>query len=88
MGDLRNFLEDKLVEEKVPFPRDRRPFSGHVTLARLSDDIKATGEALPSIEHAVHAAYLPTSFDLMESELSKHGATYTVLQKFPFSQGN
>jgi 2'-5' RNA ligase len=89
MGDLRNFLEDKLVEEKVPFPSDRRPFSGHVTLARLGDiATQGTPEALPDIDRAIHTACVPLSFDLMESELSKRGATYTVLQKFPFSAEN
>lgn len=85
---LRNLLEDELAKEKVPFPRDRRPFSGHVTLARLSETAGTGGGDLPDILRAVHAAYLPASLDLMESELGKHGATYTVLQKFPFSPNN
>ena len=84
-GELRNFLEDKLVEEKVPFPATV-VLLGHVTLARLSDAAKSESGILPDIGRGVRTAYVPTSFDLMESELSRHGATYTVLQKFPFSK--
>jgi 2'-5' RNA ligase len=88
VGNVRNFLEDRLVEERVPFPSDRRPFSCHVTLARLSGTARFGEGNLPDIGQVAHAVCVPASLDLMESELSQKGATYTVLQKFPFSGEN
>ena len=85
---MRNFLEGRLVEERVPFPSDHRPFSGHVTFARLSNTLKSGVGNLPDIEQAAHIVCVPASLDLMESELSQKGATYTILQKFPFSGDN
>lgn len=84
LGDLRNTLENLLDNEGVRFGRESRGFSGHLTLARFSGVVPA--HDLPPIERMIKVNCAGTSLDLMESELERKGARYTVLQKFPFSE--
>ena len=56
------------------FKIEERPFVAHVTLVRRAG--KAALPPLPSVEWPV------TEFTLVHSTLSRHGSTYTVLERF------
>lgn len=61
------------------FPREKRKFHAHVTLARARqpvrrDRVMATIPELP---------FTATEFVLMQSTLSPQGSTYTVAARFP-----
>ena len=73
--------------EKIGFRRESRPFTPHLTVARLEP---------PGIARELHAAVqgraalefgvLHTGeFHLIESKLKPSGAEYTTLQSFPFA---
>jgi 2'-5' RNA ligase len=84
LGNLRNTLENLLDQEGVRFGHESRGFSGHLTLARFSEAMSASD--LPPIERTIKVICAGTSLDLMKSELERRGASYTTLQKFPFSE--
>jgi 2'-5' RNA ligase len=62
---------------------DDRPFTGHITLARVakgaSVDLRALAGGLLSVQWDVD------SVDLVESRLSTSGARYEVLARFPLA---
>ncbi len=68
--------------EEVGFPRERRPFSPHITIGRVREDrsggrIRAGVEpfTFEQVEQSVR------SFTLMQSVLSPKGPTYTPLSR-------
>ncbi len=79
-GDLANLqtmqteLEDRIVA--LGWPREKRPFSPHVTLGRVKDAKNARAlnwdVALAKMEFGV------TAVQLVQSELRPSGAVYTV----------
>ena len=48
IAKIRDFLEDALTSRGVPFQREMRLFSGHITLARFGEE--ADLSSLPKIE--------------------------------------
>jgi 2'-5' RNA ligase len=84
INDIKNSLEPSLDEAGVRFERESRMFSGHITLARFL--ASAPRGELPHVERKLNISCTGESLDLMESELDRTGAAYTVLQKVPFSE--
>lgn len=84
LGAMKKSLELLLGEAGVRFDQEARAFSGHITLARFLGS--APRGDLPPIERTITVGCTGTSLDLMESELDRHGARYTVLQEFPFRE--
>ena len=82
LGEIKNRLEDILETNDVPFDRETRPLNAHITLARF--DMRLP-QPKPEIEKAVELRFEAKSLDLMESQLSRGGAQYTILQKFPLT---
>lgn len=80
LGKIKKTLEDNLEEASIKFRRENRPFSGHITIARISN----WGELnLPPLEETINnLEFRPESLDLMESYLKKTGAEYRCLGKF------
>ena len=68
---IKEFFEDRLAEANVPFSRETRHFSGHITLARFNGEIP--NGALPGIERPLHLRSPVESLDLMESTLHPGG---------------
>jgi 2'-5' RNA ligase len=77
---------DKAME-KLGLPREQRPFSPHLTLARFEP---------PGLTERLHAAIRENAsrdfgslrtgqFHLIESKLKSCGAEYTTLESFPFA---
>ncbi|MGC9599140.1 MAG: RNA 2',3'-cyclic phosphodiesterase [Minisyncoccia bacterium] len=84
LSTIKEFLEDRLVAEQVPFMRETRPFGGHITLARFNGEMR--GATLPPLGRSPRICVPVESLDLMESTLRREGAEYAILQKFPFSK--
>jgi len=81
---LARTIDDQLAE--LGFAREERPFSAHITLARLRDP----GPADRLVKAASHVDYhsdpIPvTQIDLMRSILSPKGAAYSILSTVPLS---
>jgi 2'-5' RNA ligase len=84
LEDLQKRLEDGL--ERIGFPRERRPFSPHLTLGRVRDGVG--GRELTEIGRAVEAAAVEstasmevTGWCLFKSILRPSGAEYSVLHR-------
>jgi RNA 2',3'-cyclic 3'-phosphodiesterase len=81
---LASDIEQRL--EKLGIPREKRPFSPHLTLARFES---------PKLAEKLHAAiqenaardfgsWRTSQFHLIESKLKRSGAEYTTLESFRF----
>jgi 2'-5' RNA ligase len=85
LNEIKQAFEDELDKRGVAFKRESRPFSGHLTLARFESAAKISD--LPKIDKEINIASGSGSLDLMESELKRGGAEYTIIQKFNFGGG-
>ncbi len=84
IGKIKGALEDELAMHAVPFQREARTFSGHITLARFPEGHQQA--TLPNIEKTLQFSFSAPSIDLMESNLVKSGAEYNILQVTPFKE--
>ncbi len=75
LGRLRNSLENNLETLGIRWERDHRPYHGHLTLARFRPDAQGP---FPPLDRPFQQDFAPTSLNLMESELQREGALYTV----------
>ena len=83
LGDLATAVIDATAHLGKP-PEDR-PFSGHLTLARVG---REAGVNLRSIEGEPISARWPVSeLTLVESKLSPAGARYLIVETFPLTGG-
>lgn len=80
LSQIKEFLDDNLIKNKVAFRNESRPFSGHLTLARFS----INRQELPLLDEKINLKFLTASLDLMESHLKRSGAEYEVIEKIPF----
>lgn len=75
-----------LALEKQGFPGEERPFSPHLTLARIK--ARLTPEQLQLLQQLLSRYQFPSSpyhvthLSVMKSELSRSGARYTCLQAY------
>jgi 2'-5' RNA ligase len=71
---------------KLGFPREERPFSPHLTLARFEPPglPPKLGAAVKENASREFGAFSTREFHLIESKLKPTGAEYTNLQSFPF----
>jgi 2'-5' RNA ligase len=82
LGELVKRLEDALT--KLGFKPEGRPFTPHLTLARVRDtatpaERQALGEAISRAELGIISGIIATGICLMQSELTPKGAIYTRL---------
>lgn len=91
-GDVEGLVElaGRVDEALQPlgFPKERRPFAAHVTLARVPDELPAAlRRALPDVLARYTPPPLPsmilTEVALMRSELGPGGSRYQRLAAFP-----
>ncbi len=73
--------------EKVGIPREQRPFSPHLTLARfepprLPEKLRAAIQENAAREFG---SLRTSQFHLIESKLKPSGAEYTTVESFPFA---
>src|SRR6267378_5061188 len=73
--------------EKLGIPREQRPFSPHLTLARfgppwLPENLRASIQERAARDFG---SLRTNQFHLIESKLKPSGAEYTTLESFPFA---
>lgn len=73
--------------EKLGIPREQRPFSPHLTLARfepprMPEKLRAATQGNAGREFG---SLRTTQFHLIESKLKRSGAEYTTVESFPFA---
>ena len=73
--------------EKVGIPREQRPFSPHLTLARFEPPWLAEQLRAAIQEHAARefGPLRTNQFHLIESKLKPSGAEYTTVESFSFA---
>ena len=95
-GDIDRlaFLQERLETAlaSLGFTREPRPFSPHLTLARLRDNASSGqrrdfGEAVSKIAGETRLKIPVAAFSLMRSELTPSGAIYTRLAELKLSPG-
>ena len=69
------------------FTPEKRPYTLHLTLARLNGFELQTMEQdeLPIVEEEISWDIPADSFEVMESKLKRGGAEYTIIQSIPLS---
>lgn len=82
-------LQKKVEEHLAPlgFPSESRPFNPHWTLARIKSgkNKKLLAQPLSSIGHV--GSFKVKFIRLYQSQLTREGATYTVLEEFALKSG-
>ena len=91
MTQLHNLRDDvERVIAPLGFPTESRPFSPHLTLARLKDPSRAEVEALRDMVRRDPVGMLGeigvAEISLMQSELSPRGPRYTRLAQFDLGE--
>ena len=81
IGALKEKLEKELSQSGVRFKREARQFMSHITLARFNEPISDR----PPIEQEFKMDFTPETIELMESELHRSGAEYSILVSAPFT---
>ncbi len=79
--DMQKDLENRLG--KIGFPKEGRPFRGHLTLARIKGriDSKSLLDSMSEIGHFESPVFDADELILFKSELKPTGAVYTKLLK-------
>ena len=85
---LKADLEKSLLSSgNVSFSPENRAFSPHVTLGRIRqwEWRKIEPEERPEIDEEIKLSFSVDSIEVMESQLKRGGAEYTVLESAPLS---
>ncbi len=79
--------EIERATEKLGIPREQRPFSPHLTLARFEPPRLPEKLRTAIHEHAARdfGSLRTSQFHLIESKLKPSGAEYTTVESFPFA---
>jgi len=85
LSELKRELDDVLTLSDVlrSFRPESRPFSPHITLARINMDKWRDMREQPAVEQDLKAIVPVASIEVMESDLRGDGAEYTVLESCP-----
>jgi 2'-5' RNA ligase len=83
--DLKNDLQEYLLEKVSYRPEPGRGFITHITLARISEwEFKKFDiDERPEINEDLDLPFTVESIEVMESELKRGGPVYTVLESCP-----
>ena len=83
LSDMKRAIENALME-KIHFVKDKKSFSPHVTLARLSAFLwrSIEPEERPEVAESLELVFTVQSVEVMESELKKGGPVYQVIESF------
>lgn len=85
LSKIKNELENTLISSEGLgfFKVEKRAFSPHITLARMRMGEWQRLNELPKIEQEFKVSVAVASIEVMESELKREGAEYTVLESCP-----
>lgn len=87
LGKMKDFLEEKLIDNKVHFKTEYRSFNSHVTICRFADFMRGDLPTLIPYSLKTNLNFNAGTLDLMESHLSRKGAEYELLQSMDFKGG-
>lgn len=78
--------ETDLALAALGVPAEKRPFSPHLTLARIKEPVPLSGlkQAIAQLEGQEFGQFQASSFCLYRSELRPGGSIYTKLSEFHF----
>jgi 2'-5' RNA ligase len=80
LENLKNLIEEKLNQEKIPYQREEREFLPHINLARLKNT-----KDLPEIKEELNWQVVFNELVLFQSILKPSGAQYEKLSKLVLS---
>ena len=89
LGKLQKDLENSLLSSEALAKEDltieARPYAPHITLGRIKtwDFRKIEPEERPVVEEDISLGFKVNSIEIMESQLKRGGAEYTVLESAP-----
>jgi 2'-5' RNA ligase len=80
LTSIQNDIEENL--EKLGFPREKRPFRGHLTLGRIKGKInpKKLLDAMEKCEKFESELFIADKIFLFKSDLKSTGSVYTELK--------
>lgn len=86
LAALARHTEDALAE--IGIPRENRPFSPHLTLARIKSSrnlspLKQAVAQLPSVDFG---RFAPENFHLFLSKPGRDGSVYSVIDSYPIGE--
>lgn len=87
LGKLQKDLENSLAG-KINFETENRPYTPHITLARIRqwEFRQIEPEERPEINEEIDLSFQVNSIEVMESKLKRGGAEYTILESFLLSK--
>ena len=90
LSDLKNDLEKSLGDSGVRFEAESREFRPHVTLGRIRtwEWQKIEPEERPQVEQEIFLSFEVKSIEVMESQLKREGAEYTILETCSLRERN
>jgi len=79
--DLQRSLEERLVA--LGFPREERPFRGHLTIGRFSEPVESErlAEVVNSFASRIFGGFAVKELVLFQSDLQPKGPVYTALAR-------
>jgi len=82
LTNLKSDLEKSLINSEIRFDSDNREFRPHITLARIRtwEFKQIEPEERPKIQEEISLTFPVNSIEVMESELKRGGAEYTILE--------
>ena len=87
LGKLQKDLENSLSSAPVPNLKETetRPYTPHITLGRIRqwEFRQIEPEERPEVNEDISLSFEVNSIEVMESELKRGGAEYTVLESAP-----
>lgn len=83
LSKIKDFLEEKLIDNKIHFKVENRIFNTHITICRFANFMRGDLPEL-SFNLGKDLVFEAATLDLMESHLSKSGAEYELLQSMDF----
>ncbi len=80
--DLKNDLQEALLEKIVNFDPDKKGFAVHVTMARINATAwrQINPEERPEVAEEVNLPFTIETIDVMESEMGRSGPKYSIIE--------
>jgi 2'-5' RNA ligase len=88
LAKLQADLENALTGEISGFEKEARAFAPHITLCRLKlwEFRQMEPEEKPKIDEDISLNFQVKSIEVMESQLKRGGAEYTILESFELKE--
>lgn len=85
---LQKDLEHSLQGKIIGFEKENRPYSPHITLGRIRqwEFRQIEPEERPEVNEEINLSFEVNSIEIMESELKRGGAEYTILESIPLGR--